>query len=160
VSEQLPLLEALQREEKPWKRTHGTSRAVVQKKERDGSLNKMRNQTLRCLLAMTNRTNASVTSLELEIYMWNRGEFKDLRAFQVRARLNELADGWWVRRRVRGGGPWTKDRVGGGLIERARDVTGELIRRRSVVNGEPTGFRVLTWRPREKGSQERGPSNT
>jgi hypothetical protein len=160
MSVQLPLLDEVEREEKPWKRTHGTSRAVVQKKARDGSLSAWRAKTLRCLLAMWNQRNRSVTALELEVYMLRRGEFTDPRAFQVRARLNELADGWWVRRRPAGGGPRTKHRVGGGAIERRRNRKGEIVRRRSWIDGQWVGHKVMCWRPREIGSQERGPSNT
>ena len=156
---QLSLLTDVARVEKPWKRTHGTSRAVVQKKERDGTLSTWREQTLRCLLAMWNRAPIARTALEIETYMLRRGEITDPRAFQVRVRLNELADGWYRRVKPEGGGPLQKHRVGGGLIERGRDHNGNVARRRSVVSGQ-TGQRVLTWRPREIGSKEYGPSNT
>jgi hypothetical protein len=139
VSPQLSLLDDIAREERPWKRTTTTSKAAVHVLEDSGEADRRRVLCLRGLRALWNRSQVWPTADELAAYLHGRGFVPSAHRDEVAPRLNELADGWWVKRCV--DGQVTRRQVGGGEVERGA-------KRPSRISGRT----VLTWRVREMGS--------
>ena len=130
------LLDLAVRVERPWKRTTATSKAAVKAAADSGLLHARREACCRGLRAIWNATQRWPTADELAEFLFQSGELPGSHRDFVAPRLNELADGWWVKR------DGVRVQVGGGLIERGA-------KRRSNVSG----LTVLTWRVREAGSQ-------
>jgi hypothetical protein len=136
---QLLLLEDVQRDEHPHKRTTTTSKAAVYAIEATGEAERKRLICLRGLRALWNRHQEWPTADELSAYLFKRRLIPSKHRDEVAPRLNELADGWWLERLVNG--VKVRRQVGGGEVERGA-------KRASRVSGRT----VLTWRVREAGS--------
>lgn len=137
---QLSFLPDVAREERPWKRTTETSKAAVHAIEDAGEADRRRIVCLRALRAMWNRFQEWPTADELAAYLHGRHLVPSDHRDEVAPRLNELADGWWVRRKDHDG-QVERVQVGGGEVERGA-------KRHSRISGR----KVLTWRVREAGS--------
>jgi hypothetical protein len=136
---QLSLLADVQRADRPWKRTTTTSKAAVRVLEASGEAERRRAVCSRGLRSMWNRHQEWPTADELAADLHRRRLIPSKHRDEVAPRLNELADGWWVTRRV--DGQKVRTQVGGGEVERGE-------KRPSRISGRT----VLTWRVREAGS--------
>ncbi len=137
---QLSLLAEVSRVEHPRKRTTTTSKAAVRAIEASGDAEQRRLICLRGLRAFWNRFQVWPTADELSGYLHGRKLVPSKHRDEVAPRLNELADGWWVARKLESGAR-ERVQVGGGEVERGA-------KRKSSVSGRT----VLTWRVREAGS--------
>lgn len=136
-----PLLREDARVTKPWKRTTTTSKAAIRQFRDAGDAEALRKRCIAGLQAIWNRTQQWATADELAAYLYAKGRIPDPHRDHVSPRLYELADGWWIVRKVHR--QTVKRRIGGGVLERGE-------KRKS----NRTGRVVMTWRVREAGSKE------
>lgn len=137
---QLSLLDAVQREQRPWKRTTGTSREAIRVVEAEGTAEFRREQILLAIRRIWNRTQQSPTADEIAADLFARKLIPDDHPDYVKPRLSELKHGRTIR--VKGeGGVIQEKQIGGGLIEKAG-------KRKSARSGRM----VHTWRVIERGT--------
>lgn len=116
--EQLRLIDDVERIERPWKRTTGTSREAVRTFEQSGDAETLRRLCTRAIRAIWNRTQVSPRSEDIARYLFEKKVIPDLHPDHVKPRLSELYRGKWVWTKDAGGAR-VKVRIGGGAIEPA-----------------------------------------
>ena len=90
---QLGLLDAVAREERPWKRVRPTSTAQYAALRDTGTLAKRRADVLRAIAAIRNATQEWPTACEVQAWLVERGDLpNDGNPNHVRPRCTELAD--------------------------------------------------------------------
>lgn len=106
---QLPLLADVERIERPWKRVRPTSRAIYAQMRDDGTLGRRRDDVLRAVAAMRNKTGRWPTACEVQYWLAARGDIpNDGNPNHVKPRLTELADRGVLQR-----GPKRQSQVSG-----------------------------------------------
>jgi hypothetical protein len=139
---QVSLLDDVERVERPWKRTTGTSREAVRVFEASGDAETRRRQVTLVIRALCNRNGRPPTARDIAIECKARGYIRDDHPDYVKPRISELYKGYWV---TVTGDDGLRARVlrGGGLVEPA-----------GKRKCSKTGKTVHTWRVVERGTGE------